>query len=131
MSWKGQPRCDAIVGTDVVVDRRVLTSNRKLGSNLQSTIVRDLAHVPCCKARWVSIILPLARVASPVKISMEVEFFSWIVLMYILAVTFQVVYTVLNAENTTSIGIFSNSNRVAKSPTEDSSSRCKVEGACV
>lgn len=131
MGRKGQSGCNAIVGTDVVVNSRILVANSELRASLQARVVWKLAHIPCCKACWISIILSLPRVTSAIEIPMKVEFLSWIILMDILAGPHQIVYAVLDAEDTASIRILSYANRVAESPAKNGSSGCIVEGSCV
>lgn len=50
---------------------------------------------------------------------MEVQFFSWVVLMDIRTVTRQLVYGVLNTINSTINGLFSHAYRVTKTPSQE------------
>jgi len=79
--------------------------------------IRICSYVPSSKARWVAEIL--ARdIARSVQESMVVQLLTGIVLVDGLATSLEIIHAVLDRVDCASDGIFSDTNRIPESPTQ-------------
>ena len=99
MSSKGEPWSLMVVLTECIVDGSVLITDSKLGTDLYTLVLGDLADIPGGEARRVSKVgCSMVRIGG-VEEAVVVHLFTWVVLVNVLSFSFEVVHAVLHRIN--------------------------------